>query len=59
MSKQLRESNKGWFIFGHRVYDPNLVDIADEDGDVYEGVPKEEAERLIEEHNKLPTTYWP
>lgn len=66
MYQQLRESEKTWFVFGwhrHCQTKPEhycicgcpeqLVDIADEDGDVYQAVPLETAEGIIAMHNML------
>ena len=40
---------KIWFIFGENA--DGRVDIADVDGDIAHGLPRDVAERIIERHN--------
>jgi hypothetical protein len=41
-----------WFVFGESA-DGTVVDVADSNGDVLQGVPRNVAERVIEEFNRL------
>lgn len=50
---------RDWFIFGHRVDDPNLVDISNGDSDVLIGVPRELAEKIIELRAKTVRRLYP
>jgi hypothetical protein len=59
---KIKDSDKFWYIFGEAYHDcgkryscgcpDQLVDVVDEDSDVYQHIPRRVADKLIEEHNK-------